>query len=61
MLTILLAIAAIVVVPVTAALVFRAFRRQQIARDLRIVSPQGIMDERFVPIGGRRAVDRHPR
>jgi pimeloyl-ACP methyl ester carboxylesterase len=52
MLTILLAIAAIVVVPATAALAFRALRRLQIARDLRIDSPQGIVEERFVPIGG---------
>ena len=52
MLTILLALAAIVVVPVTAALAFRALRRQRIARDLGIDSPQGVVEERFVPIGG---------
>ena len=61
MLTILLAIVAIVVVPVTAALAFRALRRHQIARHLRIDSPQGIVEERFVSHRGRRAVDRHPR
>src|SRR5262245_34936946 len=49
---VLAAAAVLVVVPVLGGLVWRRARQRRVAGALEITSPNGIAEQRFVPIGG---------
>jgi len=49
---ILAGVGALLAVPVVAGLAYRTVRQRRVAKALRIDTPSGIAEERFVPIGG---------